>query len=119
GATICLPRAPLCAACPIRSGCQGFAQGIAPSLPKPKERPRPTSVRALPRLFRRRGRVLILRLPAGTRWWAGLSVLPTLELGSASAGALTPLSLGLELDPSDEQLTAHLKNEMRAKSTKE
>ncbi len=119
GATICLPRAPLCAACPIRQGCQGFAQGIAASLPTPKARPQPTSVLAVPILFRSRGRLLILRLPEGARWWAGLSVLPTLEVGSSSAGALTPLSLGLELKGSSQEVGAGLLKTLAQVATNE
>jgi len=119
GATVCLPRAPLCAACPVRPGCQGFAQGIAASLPTPKERSQPTSVRALPLLFRSRGRLLVLRLPEGARWWAGLSVLPTLEVGSASAGALTPLSLGLELKGDSGDLGASLLKTLAQVATNE
>lgn len=119
GATICLPRAPLCAACPIQQGCQGFAQGIAASLPTPKARPQPTSVLAVPILFRSRGRLLILRLPEGARWWAGLSVLPTLEVGSSSAGALTPLSLGLELKGSSQEVGAGLLKTLAQVATNE
>lgn len=33
GATICSPRNPVCALCPLNEGCAGFASGLAASLP--------------------------------------------------------------------------------------
>jgi A/G-specific adenine glycosylase len=42
GATVCTPRAPGCALCPLRSACAGFAAGVAEALPaKARKRPRP------------------------------------------------------------------------------
>lgn len=102
GATICLPRAPLCPTCPIRAGCQAFASGLTSHLPTRKEKAKPTRVRAVPLLWTERGRMLVLRLGPDARWWAGLTVLPTLELGDGSGGALEPLSLGLGLDEGAE-----------------
>lgn len=34
GATMCTPKNPRCLLCPVREGCQGFAQGIAQELPR-------------------------------------------------------------------------------------
>jgi A/G-specific adenine glycosylase len=43
GATICTPRRPSCALCPLRPDCQGFAEGLTEALPYRREkRPRPT-----------------------------------------------------------------------------
>ncbi|MGD9502507.1 MAG: A/G-specific adenine glycosylase, partial [Methyloceanibacter sp.] len=43
GATICTPRRPSCALCPLRPDCRGFAEGIASALPAREEkRERPT-----------------------------------------------------------------------------
>ncbi len=43
GATICTPRRPACGLCPLRSGCQGFAAGLADQLPyKAAKAERPT-----------------------------------------------------------------------------
>lgn len=39
GATVCTPRAPACALCPVRSACAGFAAGIAEALPVKAEKP--------------------------------------------------------------------------------
>ena len=43
GATICTPRRPACAACPLRAACRGQALGLAAELPRKTARPpRPT-----------------------------------------------------------------------------
>lgn len=39
GATICTPRNPVCALCPLREGCAGFASGIAATLPMRAPKP--------------------------------------------------------------------------------
>ena len=39
GATMCTPKSPACLLCPVRTGCKGYAQGIAAELPvKPKKK---------------------------------------------------------------------------------
>jgi A/G-specific adenine glycosylase len=43
GATLCSPRRPACGLCPVVSGCEGHAQGLAEVLPYREEKPlRPT-----------------------------------------------------------------------------
>ncbi len=65
GATICLPRAPLCQSCPIHSACQAFARGTQSRRPVRAAQP------AIPHrivgaaVVRRAGRVLIARRPEG------------------------------------------------------
>jgi A/G-specific adenine glycosylase len=39
GATVCTPRAPGCALCPVREACAGFAAGVAEALPAKAEKP--------------------------------------------------------------------------------
>ncbi|MCA8883836.1 MAG: A/G-specific adenine glycosylase [Rhodobacteraceae bacterium] len=39
GATICTPRSPACALCPIQASCQGRQQGIAEDLPRKTRKP--------------------------------------------------------------------------------
>jgi len=41
GATVCTPRAPRCAACPVARWCQAHALGIALRLPAPRRKPKP------------------------------------------------------------------------------
>jgi len=56
GATVCLPRNPLCLACPLQRGCRARAAGIAAELPARSPRPaRPT----------RHGRVFVALTSAG------------------------------------------------------
>jgi A/G-specific adenine glycosylase len=38
GQTVCLPRSPRCAVCPLRHGCRGFQSGRAESYPQPRPR---------------------------------------------------------------------------------
>lgn len=63
GATVCTPRRPSCADCPIRAGCRAFRLGRAERRPLPRRR------RALPHydigvgVVQRRGRVLIAKRP--------------------------------------------------------
>jgi A/G-specific adenine glycosylase len=39
GATVCIPRNPLCDRCPLSSDCAGLAQGIAATLPRKSPKP--------------------------------------------------------------------------------
>jgi A/G-specific adenine glycosylase len=61
GATVCLPRAPLCGQCPVAGGCRARALG------RPEAYPAPVARRAVERLRRavvvieRRGKVLMTR----------------------------------------------------------
>ena len=61
GATMCTPKNPKCLLCPVREGCQGFAQGIAQNLPvKPKKKKQRVEKRAV-LLCVCEGRVLVVR----------------------------------------------------------
>ncbi|MDP6566410.1 MAG: A/G-specific adenine glycosylase [Alphaproteobacteria bacterium] len=64
GATICLPRGPLCDGCPLHDDCQAQKQGIAAQLPRrsPK-RQRPTRHGVAFWLRDRDGRLLLRRRP--------------------------------------------------------
>lgn len=79
GATVCLPRAPLCPACPLRAGCRAHASGAASALPVRRPQPPPESVEAVLVLVRRNGRVLLRRRPAAARQLAGFWELPRPE----------------------------------------
>jgi A/G-specific adenine glycosylase len=80
GATICLRRAPHCAACPVERDCVARREGSIDQLPAP----RPS--RALPRravsvlLLERHREVLVEKRPS-TGIWAGLWSLPELAPG--------------------------------------
>jgi len=92
GATICTPKSPSCAGCPVRGCCEAYRLKAVAELPEKVERAAATRVTLLVFLFGSHQKVEVWRLSAAARWWAGLSVLPTLELGNSVAHALTELS---------------------------
>jgi A/G-specific adenine glycosylase len=64
GATICTPRRPACALCPLRPGCRGFAEGIAEALPyREEKRERPTRRAVAFVALRQDGAVLLRQRP--------------------------------------------------------
>lgn len=63
GATVCRPRQPLCADCPLRPDCAAFAQNRQGELPRRTERRAPQHARAAAFAIRRAGRLLLLRRP--------------------------------------------------------
>ena len=79
GATVCTPRAPVCLACPLASGCVARSEGLTDRLPESAVRPKPVPVEMVAGLVWRRGRLLLVR-PARSRWWAGLWQLPSGEV---------------------------------------
>lgn len=92
GATVCLPRAPLCEACPVAGHCVGRLRG-AENFPMRKGR------RVITRLecehvFVVSGRGILLRQQQGARW-AGLWTLPEAELRGIVADRDAPAMLTL------------------------
>jgi A/G-specific adenine glycosylase len=62
GATLCTPRAPQCAACPVAYCCRAHALGIAQRLPARRRKPQPVRVAlSAAILLDGRGRTLLLR----------------------------------------------------------
>ena len=62
GATLCTPRAPQCAACPVARWCRAHALGIALRLPALKRKPKPVRLTlSAAVLLDPRGRTLLLR----------------------------------------------------------
>jgi A/G-specific adenine glycosylase len=62
GATLCTPRAPQCAACPVARWCRAHALGIALRLPAPRHKPKPVRLTlSAAILLDPRGRTLLLR----------------------------------------------------------
>ena len=82
GATLCLPEAPRCPACPLREFCSARARGLAHRLPlgtRSPAKPRRLFVAALARDAR--GSVLLLRRPP-VGLWGGLWTPPYVEAPS-------------------------------------
>ena len=62
GATLCTPRAPQCAACPVARWCRAHALGIALRLPVPRRKTKPVRLAlSVAILLDPRGRTLLLR----------------------------------------------------------
>jgi A/G-specific adenine glycosylase len=79
GATVCLPRNPLCLLCPLASSCQARQHGTASQLPVKLRRTEPVALEEVLLLARsRRGILLRLREP-DARCMAGFWDLPSPE----------------------------------------
>ncbi|MFM9957642.1 MAG: A/G-specific adenine glycosylase [Phycisphaerales bacterium] len=79
GATVCTPKSPRCAACPLESHCEARRRGLQHDIPAPKPRRPPRDVYHTVALCRdRAGRVLLEQRPP-TGMWAGLWQPPTIE----------------------------------------
>jgi len=57
GATVCTPRAPRCAACPLASHCQALARDLVETLPELPKRSKATPVHVVSAIAMRGGRV--------------------------------------------------------------
>ncbi|MCS5635165.1 MAG: NUDIX domain-containing protein, partial [Myxococcota bacterium] len=65
GATVCTPRSPGCAGCPLSTSCEARAAGEALTLPIKKKRTRVQRAEAAAVWIEKRGRVLAVRRPEG------------------------------------------------------
>jgi A/G-specific adenine glycosylase len=85
GATVCLPRSPRCAACPVAVLCRARSTGEVDSVPPAARRRAPVRVRRAVALVVRRGRMLVARRSGAVL--DGLWEPPGVELyGAAPAG---------------------------------
>jgi len=89
GATLCLPRTPRCDACPVAVGCAARRAGDAEAIPRKPPRAPARRVRAAAALLSRRGRLLLVRRPAGGLL-GGLWQLPSVELGQPETPGPAP-----------------------------
>lgn len=84
GATVCLPRNPACATCPLASGCLAFREGKQHALPvKPAKRAR--KVRHFHYLDLQYGDLRYIRKRAGEDIWRNLYEFPLIERADAAA----------------------------------
>ncbi|MFV0473646.1 MAG: A/G-specific adenine glycosylase [Pikeienuella sp.] len=92
GATICAPKAPRCADCPVSHGCEGLARGIAADLPrKAPKKARPERESTVFAHFRPDGAILVETRP-DKGLLGGMIGLPgpAWTKGAAEAGAAAP-----------------------------
>ncbi len=81
GSTVCAPRRPACAVCPVASLCRAKAAGVQSSLPRMPARRRPETVPVSFAYVRARGRTLLVRRP-NADLLGGLWALPGGEVPS-------------------------------------
>ncbi len=85
GATLCTPRAPACAACPLTTWCRSRAAGTQDARPAPPAtRSVPTRALATAVVVDREGRGLLVRRPEGALL-GGLWAFPDREVGPGAA----------------------------------
>jgi len=84
GATVCTPRAPACAGCPVRESCRALAEDRVLEYPETSARPAVTQEKRALALVRRNGRVLVVRAPADAARWAGMWQFPDVRVEGAS-----------------------------------
>jgi A/G-specific adenine glycosylase len=110
GATVCLPRNPNCARCPLQSGCSAFATGSGAAYPKLQPR-RKTEAEHWIQIVSRdpSGRLLLRRRAERETFLPGVWGLPTLVSSAPEVTGLEREDSGL-LSDSREQLQSRLKN---------
>ncbi|MDE3164169.1 MAG: A/G-specific adenine glycosylase [Acidobacteriota bacterium] len=79
GATVCLPRNPLCGSCPIAGRCRARAAGTAAQLPVKLRRKEPVQLEGTLLVVRRGDQVLLRQRAAEASRMAGFWDLPALE----------------------------------------
>ena len=89
GATVCLPREPLCLICPLFERCRARARGIPEAYPLKPRRPKMQLVREVAVALFKGGKVLVLQRGEGSSF-AGLWELPRLDTRTVPAETLSP-----------------------------
>jgi A/G-specific adenine glycosylase len=88
GATVCLPRNPLCLVCPLASVCAGRATGRTGELPVKLRKQEPVRIAGELLVIEKRGHILLRQREATASRMAGFWELPTpSELPDAARGA--------------------------------
>jgi len=87
GATVCLPRQPLCQVCPLAGFCAAARAGLQNEFPPRLPKPNPKRVSKHLLILRRRSRILLWQRPEASTRMAGFWELPELEhLAMAKVG---------------------------------
>jgi A/G-specific adenine glycosylase len=88
GATVCLPRNPLCLVCPLAACCRARQEGTAAQLPVKLRKAEPIRLSGTLLVVRQRGRILLRQRDAAAKRMAGFWDLPAPEdLPGAKIGA--------------------------------
>ena len=94
GALVCVPRAPLCLACPVAADCRSRRDGVQDRIPVARAKVPPKEVAEACAVIARDGRYLVLKRGPG-RLWEHFWEFPTLHVAGADPAGR---SLGAELD---------------------
>jgi A/G-specific adenine glycosylase len=106
GATVCLPRRPLCLLCPVAASCRARALGLQEAIPATAPRPAPLEVSEACALVVRERRFLMVRRAAG-QLWEHFWEFPTMHVAGADpARRAAGLPDGLNLAEAVERLTS-------------
>jgi A/G-specific adenine glycosylase len=79
GATVCVPKQPLCGQCPIRLQCQARGEGLENQLPLTGARPSASRRERHLLAIEKKGRILLWQRPPDSRRMAGFWELPERE----------------------------------------
>ena len=79
GATVCRPRKPRCAHCPLARRCEGRRSGSPAAYPTTRARPTAVRVKRRVVVVREEGKTLLYRRPEGSELLAGMWELPWTE----------------------------------------
>ena len=104
GALICVPRTPLCLACPVNAECLARREGRQDRLPVVRAKAPPKEVAEACALISREGRYLILRRGPG-RLWEHFWEFPTLHMAGADPAGRGPNSGAMGPAARFEELT--------------
>ena len=81
GATVCLPREPLCDACPLAAECHARRLGMEKTLPPPRSKPEVVRKELTFLIIRRNGRILLTPSPRVSGFWDLPEVFSGVRLG--------------------------------------
>ena len=82
GATVCLPREPLCGACPLAAECEAKLRDIQRDLPPPRKRAAIVRKELTLLVIRRNGRILLTPSPRVSGFWDLPEIFSGVRLGS-------------------------------------
>jgi A/G-specific adenine glycosylase len=69
GATVCLPREPLCSVCPVAQACEAFRHGTQRELPLKRQKPQTIFLEKTLLVIRRKGRLLLTQSGRVKGFW--------------------------------------------------
>jgi len=82
GATVCLPREPLCGACPLAAECDAKRRNLQRDLPPPRKRAAIVRKELTLLVIRRNGRILLTPSPRVSGFWDLPEMFSGVRLGS-------------------------------------